>query len=76
MSTPEQPATAMAATDHYRRTGDNVLSLALTSKLDMIMAKLQKLGVLDQLVVQVANITKSMAHCNASVAELKQNPNK
>ena len=48
---------------------------AITSKLDVIMERLQKLEVLDQLVVQVASLTKSLEYCHATIADLKTENN-
>ena len=42
------------------------------AKLDFIMQRLDKLNVLDELVVQVTNLTKSLEFCHESIAELKR----
>ena len=44
----------------------------VAGKLDSIMLRLEKLNVLDQLVVQVTNLTKSLEFCHESIAELKR----
>ena len=44
----------------------------VAGKLDIIMLRLEKLNVLDQLVVQVTNLTKSLEFCHESIAELKR----
>ena len=49
---------------------------AITSKLDVIMERLQKFEVLDQLVVQVASFNKSLEYCHATIADLKIENNK
>ena len=43
-----------------------------SAKLDFIMRKLDKLNVLDELVVQVTNLPKSLEFCHESIAELKR----
>ena len=43
---------------------------AITSKLDVIM-RLQKLEVLDQRVVQVASLIRSLEYCHATIVDLK-----
>ena len=50
-------------------TGESMA--AMTAKLDVIMERLDKLDVLDQLAVQVASLTTSLEFCHASIAELK-----
>ena len=44
---------------------------ALAGKLDVIMERLGKLDVLDQLAAQVASLSTSLEFCHASIAELK-----
>ena len=44
----------------------------VAGKLDSIMLRLENLNVLDQLVVQVTNLTKSLDFCHESIAELKR----
>ena len=44
----------------------------VAGKLDSIMLRLEKLNVLDQLVVHVTNLTKSLEFCHESIAELKR----
>ena len=43
-----------------------------SAKLDFIMRKLDKLNVLDELVVQVTNLTKSLEFGHENIAELKR----
>ena len=44
---------------------------AITSKLDVIMERLHKLKMLEQRVVQVASLTRSLEYCHATIADLK-----
>ena len=65
---------AVPANDADRPTGDNTSNMsmaALAGKLDVIMERLGKLDVLDQLAAQVASLSTSLEFCHASIAELK-----
>ena len=44
---------------------------AMTAKLDVIMERLDKIDVLDQLAAQVTSLSTSLEFCHASIAELK-----
>ena len=44
---------------------------AMTAKLDVIMERLDKIDVLDQLAAQVASLSTSLEFCHASIAELR-----
>ena len=44
---------------------------AITAKLDVIMERLQKLELFDQLTVQVASLSRSLEYCHATIADLK-----
>ena len=66
----------LPANDADRPTGDNtggsIMSIAaLAGKLDIIMVRLNKLDVLDQLAAQVASLSTSLEFCHASIAELR-----
>ena len=43
----------------------------MEAKLDVIVERLQKLDVLEQLAAQVASLSTSLEYCHASIAELK-----
>ena len=66
----------LPANDADRPTGDNtggsIMSMAaLAAKLDVIIKRLDKLDVLDQLAAQVACLSTSLEFCHASIAELR-----
>ena len=63
----------LPANDADRPTGDNtggsIMSMAeLAGKLDIIMVRLDKLDVIDQMAAQVASLSTSLEFCHASFA--------
>ena len=65
---------AVPANDADRPTGDNTSNMSmavLAGKLDVIMERLVKLDVLEQLAAQVASLSTSLEFCHASIVELK-----
>ena len=58
-------------TDRPNCDGSDGRMATMEAKLDVIVERLQKLDVLEQLAAQVASLSTSLECCHASIAELK-----